>query len=45
MVGTITRKMKKKAKERPKDKQPVETKKWEKASPSHGRKLSHPWPF
>jgi hypothetical protein len=45
MVGTITRKTKKKAKERPKNKQLVEIRKRERASPSHGRKLSHPWPL
>jgi hypothetical protein len=33
------------AKERSEDKQPPGTKKKEKASPSHGKKLSHSWPF
>jgi len=51
MAGTIAGETKKKrqkgrVKERPKDKQPagMETK-WERASPSHGRKLSHPLPL
>jgi hypothetical protein len=35
-----------KAKERPRAEQPIGTKKGEKkASPSHGGKLSHPWPL
>ncbi len=36
---------KKKAKERSKHNQPAGTKKKEKASPSHGKKLSHQWPL
>ncbi len=36
---------KRKAKERPKDAQPIRTKKRERANPFHGRKLSHPWPL
>jgi hypothetical protein len=39
------RKQTRKAKERPKDAQPTRPKKRERASPIHGRKLSHPQPF
>jgi len=45
MARTITRETKKKAKERPKDEQLARTKKRERTSKSHGRKLSHPRPF
>jgi hypothetical protein len=46
MAGTITWKTQGKAKETPKDPSPQETKNEEKrASPSCGRKLSHPHPF
>jgi hypothetical protein len=44
MGETITRETKKrKAKERPKDEQSIGTKKRDRANPSRGRKLSHPW--
>jgi hypothetical protein len=45
MAGTITRKTKTEAKERLKDEQFAGTKKRERASPSHGRKLFYPWPL
>jgi hypothetical protein len=35
---------KEKAKEKPKDAQPIGTKRRERTSPFHGRKLSHPRP-
>jgi len=41
MVETITRKTKRKAKERPKDTQPTRTKEGKKP-PSYGKNLSHP---
>jgi hypothetical protein len=45
MAETIIGETKREGKERPKDVQLARNKKKEKASPSCGRKLSHPRPF
>jgi hypothetical protein len=45
MARTMTGETKRKVKERAKDKQPTRTKKMERVSPFHGRKVFHPQPL